>query len=212
MTTLALVDDHGLFRAAIRRMLEQDGEFQVVAEAADGRAAIEMSVDKRPDLILMDVGLPGLSGVEATRQILQARPDCRVLILSEYDRPNFVQAALKEGALGYVLKTATPEELMSALHAVMEGKCYLSPDIAHHVVGRFADPNGESSTLDSLTHREREVLQLIAEGLSSKEIASQLCISTRTVDAHRSSLMTKIGSHKAAGLVRFAIREGLVTP
>jgi DNA-binding NarL/FixJ family response regulator len=193
-------------------LLESEGEFEVVAEASDGREGIELALEKRPDVVLMDVGLPGLSGVEATRQIVQARPECKVLIVSEYDRPNFVQAALKEGALGYVLKTATPEELLAAVRAVLEGKCYLSPDIAHHVVGRFSDPNRESSALDSLTHREREVLQLIAEGLSSKEIASQLCISTRTVDAHRSSLMTKIGSHKAAGLVRFAIREGLVTP
>lgn len=213
MTTLALVDEHGLVRTAIRRLLEEEGDFEVVAEASEGREAIDRVLETRPQLVLLDVGLPGISGVEVTRQITQALPETRVLILSEHDRPTFIKAALKEGAAGYVLKTATTEELLTAIAAVLDGKCYLSPDIAHHVVGRLGDSSrGESSTLDSLTPREREVLQLVAEGMSSKEIASQLYISMRTVDAHRASLMNKIGSRKAAGLVRWAIREGLVTP
>lgn len=213
MTTLVLVDDHGLVRTAIRRLLEEEGDFEVVAEAADGRDAIDRVLETHPDLVLMDVGLPGISGVEATRQIKQALPKTRILILSEHDRPNFIKAALKEGASGYVLKTATTEELLTAVRVVLDGKCYLSPDIAHHVVSRLGEPTrGSGSTLDSLTHREREVLQLVAEGMSSKEIAHQLCISMRTVDAHRASLMNKIGSRKAAGLVRWAIREGLVAP
>jgi DNA-binding NarL/FixJ family response regulator len=212
MTTLALVDDHALVRTAIRRLLEEEG-FEVVAEAKDGREAVERVIETRPDLVLMDIGLPGVSGVEATRQITQALPETRTLVLSEHDSPNYIRSALKEGASGYVLKTASLEELLAAVRAVLDGKCYLSPDIAHHVVGRLAEPaRGGNSTLDSLTHREREVLQLVAEGLSSKEIASQLHISMRTVDAHRASLMNKIGSRKAAGLVRWAIREGLVAP
>ena len=212
MTTLALVDDHALVRTALRRLLEEEG-FEVVAEANDGREAIDVVLETRPDVVIMDIGLPGVSGVEATRQISQALPETRTLVLSEHDSPNYIRSALKEGAAGYVLKTATADELLAALRAVLEGKCYLSPDIAHHVVGRLSDGGrGGHSTLDSLTHREREVLQLVAEGLSSKEIANQLCISMRTVDAHRASLMNKIGSRKAAGLVRWAIREGLVAP
>jgi len=213
MPRLALVDDHGLFRTALRRLLEAEGHFEVVAEAADGQEAVRRVIETRPDLVLMDVGLPGISGVEATRQIRGALPECKVLILSGYDRPSFVQAALMEGASGYVLKTATSEELLVAVRAVLDGKCYLSPDVAQHVVDRFAGPTQVGSTaLGSLSRREREVLQLVAEGLSSKEIADRLCISNRTVDTHRASIMTKVGSRKTAGLVRFAIREGLVNP
>ncbi|HJO23214.1 MAG: response regulator transcription factor [Myxococcota bacterium] len=212
MPSLALVDDHGLFRTALRRLLETEAHLDVVAEASDGREAVARSIEIRPDLVLMDVELPGISGVEATRQIREALPDCKVLILSGYDRSDFVQAALTAGASGYVLKTATSEELLAAVRAVLDGKCYLSPDAARYVVDRFAKPaSAGTPTLGSLSNREREVLQLVAEGLSSKEIADRLRISNRTVDTHRASIMTKVGSRKTAGLVRFAIREGLVT-
>ena len=212
MATLALVDDHRLFRAAVRRLLAADGRFEIVAEAADGPGAVARVLETRPDLVLMDVHLPGSSGIEATRQIREALPACKVLILSGYDRPSLVQSALTEGASGYVMKTATAEELLIAVRAVLDGKCFLSPEIAQHVVERFAESGGPagSPTLASLSRREREVLQLVAEGLSSKEIADRLSISNRTVETHRAAIMAKVGSRKTAGLVRFAIREGLV--
>jgi len=166
MPSLALVDDHGLFRTALRRLLETEAHLDVVAEASDGREAVARSIEIRPDLVLMDVELPGISGVEATRQIREALPDCKVLILSGYDRSDFVQAALTAGASGYVLKTATSEELLAAVRAVLDGKCYLSPDAARYVVDRFAKPaSAGTPTLGSLSNREREVLQLVAEGL-----------------------------------------------
>lgn len=213
MTPLVLVDDHDLVRAAIRRLIEADGGIEVVGEASDGLRGVQVVLEQRPDLVLMDISLPKLSGIEATRQIKQALPGCKVLMLSQHDRPGYIQSALGAGASGYVLKTAAPRELKAALEAALQGECYLSPDVAQHVVGAFTRPRADDDMgLSALTGREREVLQLVSEGLSSKEIASQLRISVRTVDAHRSALMTKIGSRKVTGLVRFAIREGLIVP
>lgn len=212
-TTVVLVDDHRLVRDGFRRIIESSQEYEVVGEAADGRDAVKVVGELRPDLVVMDIWLPLLSGVEATRQIKQEFPDCKVLMLTQHETANFVEVALRGGASGYVLKTASPAEFLDALHAARSGKSALSPEIAQHVVDAFARPSGEPAlSYSRLTGREREVLQLIAEGHSNKEVAGQLGISTRTAEAHRANLMTKLSIHNTADLVRFAIREGLVAP
>ena len=211
-STVLLAEDHEVLRQGLRQLIEPEGEFEVVAEAADGRSAVELAQKHRPDVVVMDIWMPRLSGIDATRQILD-QSDAKVLILSQHDSWSYVEQALRAGASGYVIKTASASELLSGIRAVSEGKSYLSPDIAQRLVGAFSKPEEErGSPLQSLTHREREVLQLIAECLSSKEIAAQLGVSVRTVEAHRASLMDKLGIHKLSGLVRFAIREGLVAP
>lgn len=212
-TTVLLVDDHVLLRAGIRRILQSCDEFEIVAEAGDGREAVERTLELDPDVVMMDIWLPHLSGIEATRRIREVAPRSRVVIVSQHERSDFVEAALKAGAEGYVLKTSPADELLHALRSVRDGKCHLSPPIAQRLVDAFARPNVRPSLPYALlTSREREILQLIAEGLSSKEVASELGISTRTVEAHRNSLMQKLDIHKVAGLVRFAVREGLVAP
>ena len=211
--SVVLVDDHQLLRDGLRKLIESSDDFTVVAEAADGREAVEKALEFEPDIVLMDIWMPLLSGIEATAQIKQRLPRCRVLVMSQHESPKFIQAALREGASGYAVKTTGGAELLGALRAVLQGKGYLSPDVARHVVDSFAHPEAESaSPLQSLSHREREILQLIAEGLSSKEIAERLYVSTRTVESHRANVMSKLDIRKVAGLVRFAIREGLISP
>jgi len=211
-STVLLAEDHEVLRQGLRQLIEPEGEFEVVAEAADGRAAVELAHKHRPDVVVMDIWMPRLSGIDATRQILE-QSDAKVLILSQHDSWSYVEQALRAGASGYVVKTSSASELLSGIRAVSEGKSYLSPDIAQQLVGAFSKPEDErGSPLQALTNREREVLQLIAECLSSKEIAVQLGVSVRTVEAHRASLMEKLDIHKLSGLVRFAIREGLVAP
>jgi DNA-binding NarL/FixJ family response regulator len=213
VASVLLVDDHKLLRDGIRSVLEASGEFEVVAEGSDGREAIALAAEYQPEIILLDIWMPRLSGVDALPEIRRESPGSRIIMMSQHDTGSYVEMALRQGASGYIVKTSASTDLMAALRAAMDHKCYLSPDIAHTVVESFANPSGAPmSTFRSLTTREREVLQLIAEGLSSKEVATQLSISIRTVDSHRTALMAKIGIHKVTGLVRYAIREGLVAP
>lgn len=185
----------------------------MVAEGADGREAIDLAAKHQPDIVVLDIWMPNLSGIGAVSGIRRKSPGTRVVMMSQHDTGSYVQSALREGACGYVLKTAASDELLAALRAAMENKCFLSPEVAQTVVERFTQPAGDlESPLDGLTGREREVLQLIAEGLSSKEVATRLSISVRTVESHRSAVMGKLGVHKVAGLVRFAIREGMISP
>jgi DNA-binding NarL/FixJ family response regulator len=209
---VGLVDDHPIIRAGLHRILETAGDFEVVLEAADGRSAVEQVLRVKPEVVLMDVWLPGLSGIDATRRILQGLPACRIVILSEQERSESVEAALREGAVGYVLKGSTAEEILSAVRAARAGKCFLSPAIASHVVRAFAHPETRARGASRLSTREREVLQLVARGYSSKEAAVELGLSPRTAEAHRSSLMNKLGIHKVADLVRYAVREGVIAP
>ena len=209
-STIILVEDHEVLRDGIRSLIEATDDFEIVAEAADGATAVEIVERLRPDIVLMDIWLPRLSGIEATRKITQ-RGGTRVLILSQHDSWTYVEAALKAGAAGYLVKTSSGTQLLSALRAVRAGKSYLSPDIAGRVVDALVRPEQRSgSPAGALSGREREVLQLIGEGLSSKEIADSLGVSARTVEAHRANVMEKLDIHKVAGLVRFAIREGLI--
>ena len=213
MASVALVDDHRLLRDGLRAVIEASGEFEVVAEGADGREAIDLAAKHQPDIVVLDIWMPNLSGIGAVSGIRRKSPGTRVVMMSQHDTGSYVQSALREGACGYVLKTAASDELLAALRAAMENKCFLSPEVAQTVVESFTQPAGDlESPLDGLTGREREILQLIAEGLSSKEVATRLSISVRTVESHRSAVMGKLGVHKVAGLVRFAIREGVIAP
>jgi DNA-binding NarL/FixJ family response regulator len=208
-----LVDDHQLLRQALRRMLEARDGVEVVGEVGDGRSAVEAALRLRPDVVLMDIWMPRLSGIDATREILQHDPQARIVMLSMHDRRSFVEDALRAGAAGYVVKSAPAHELFDAIDAVCAGRSYLSPAVAHEAIEAIRSPRDATATaLLGLTPREREVLQRIAEGLGSKEIASTLRVSRRTVESHRARLMRKLGAHKVSALVRIAIREGLVSP
>jgi DNA-binding NarL/FixJ family response regulator len=212
VTRLLLADDHDMVREALRRVIDGRNDMTVVAEARDGREAVALTKEHRPDVAVMDLSMPGLSGEEATRQIVESCPETRVLALSMHDDWGRVRAALQGGALGYVVKSAGFHELVDAIHAIAAGHGYLSPAVAHHVVDAVGDREQQRNPLASLTEREREVLVLIAEGLSSKEIAFRLGHSPKTTEAHRASLMRKLGVHKTSALVRIAIRDGLVVP
>ena len=203
-TRILLVDDHLVVRDALRRLLERRDGLSVVAEAADGHEAVRAYEQFRPDLTVMDISLPRMSGVLATRAIREVDPEARVLILTMHDRACFVEDALQAGAVGYVVKTAPTHELLNAVEAALRSDVYLSPAIARHAVHGAATPEHK------LSLRERQVLQGIVEGLGSKEIAADLHLSARTVGTHRANIMRKLGLHKTSSLVRFAIREGLV--
>jgi DNA-binding NarL/FixJ family response regulator len=213
-TRLLLCDDHGIFREGLKTLLEKRPDFQVVAQAADGPAAVANAQEFAPDVVIMDISLPKLNGIEATRRILARRPEIKVIVLSMHSDSRFVREALKVGASGYLLKDSAFEELLSAVAAVLEGKTYLSPAVAHivveHSLGRV--PSADWSSFSVLTPREREVLQLFAEGRSTKQIALHLRLSPKTVETHRMQMMKKLHIHNIAGLTRFAIREGLVSP
>jgi DNA-binding NarL/FixJ family response regulator len=207
-----LADDHTLVRAGIRSLLESVDGVEVVAECGDGREALEMIGKHRPDVALLDIGMPGLNGLEVARRTAQESPRTKVIVLSMHGDASYVKQALRAGVAGYLLKGAAVAELPLALQAVMKGETYLTPKISKQVVEFLRDPGEEPGTLNGLTTRQREILQLIAEGRSTKEIAAILGVSVKTVETHRARLMERLDIHDVAGLVRFAIREGLVTP
>jgi DNA-binding NarL/FixJ family response regulator len=206
-----LADDHSLVRSGIRSLLEAGG-IEVVGEAGDGRAAVKLTLKLAPDVLFIDVAMAGLNGIEAVRQIRQTETATRILMLSMHADRQYIYESAAAGANGYVLKDAAFSDLVAAIEAVMAGRTYLSPGAAELAVEdyvRRAQGGVASSELEQLTAREREVLQLIAEGASSAEIGGLLHISARTVDTHRKNLMAKLGIHNIASLTRFAIRQGL---
>lgn len=208
---IILADDHALMRAGIRSLLGTMQGINVVAETGDGLEAVELVRVHRPDALLLDVTLPGLNGVEVAARVAQLGTDTRVLMVSMHAGPEYVARALAAGAAGYVVKDAAFDELAAALKAVFLGRRYLSKTIDAVVVERFlaATRAGEAS-LRMLTPRQRQVLQLIAEGLPTREMAARLNLSIKTVETHRAALMERLQIHDVAGLVRFAIRNGLV--
>ena len=208
-TTLLLADDHRLVREGLRRILEQRTDLCVLAEADNGEEAVQAALDHRPDLALIDLTMPRLSGVEAIRRIRRTTPT-RCIAVSMHELLGHVTQALEAGAAGYVVKSAAPSELLAAIDAVRAGRSYLSPSVAHWAVDAIAHPGRATSPLRGLTGREREVLQLVAEGLTSKEIAATLGVSIKTVETHRANLMTKLEIRKASSLVRVAMQEGLI--
>ena len=208
-----LAEDHWLVRASLKSLLEDFPGISVVAEAEDGRRAVELVGEMRPELVLMDISMPGLNGLEATRRITKEFDFARVIVLSMHASEQHVVQALKAGASGYLLKGSSPSELELAISAVARGELFLSPAISKHVIDMFLNRNGSAASdpLEQLTPRQREILQLIAEGRSSKEIAAVLDTSVKTIESHRASLMARLDIHDVAGLVRYAIRHGLVS-
>jgi DNA-binding NarL/FixJ family response regulator len=210
---IVLVDDHNLVRAGIRSLLEIRDGVRIVAEADNGRDAAAMVKEHAPDLVVMDISMHELNGIDATAQILAQAPGTRVLILSMHSAEEFVRRALKAGASGYLVKDSAPQELGLAIEAMARGEIYLSSRVSRHLVKAFAAEPGEraESSLDSLTPRQREVLQLIAEGRSTREIAAALDLSVKTVETHRAALMARLGIFDIAGLVRYAARNNLIS-
>jgi len=209
---IVLADDHQLVRAGIRSLLQRLHDVQVVAEASDGAEALHMVATERPDIVLMDIGMARLNGLEATEQIAQAFPDVRVIILSMHDNQEYVLQALRAGAAGYLLKDAATGELELALRSVMRGESWLSPAVSRQVVEGYVQRAGAEAPPDVLTARQREVLRLVAGGKSTKEIAFFLNLSVKTVETHRAQIMERLGIRDVPGLVRYALRTGLVPP
>jgi DNA-binding NarL/FixJ family response regulator len=210
---ILLADDHTLVRAGIRSLLENIEGVEVIAEASDGREALRLVKTHRPDLVLMDIAMPGLNGLEAAARIAKKFPHVRVIILSMYVNEEYILQALRAGAMGYIVKGSDTAELEIAIKAVTRGEMYLSPMVSKHVVTNYIRRvSGETTSVELLTPRQREILQLIAEGYSTKKIAGTLKISAKTVETHRMQLMERLDIHDIAGLVRYAIRVGLVKP
>lgn len=207
-----VADDHALIVEAMRLMLERIDGLKVVAAAYNGRDALAMAREHRPDLVIMDISMQELNGIDAAAQLRDELPGTQVLILSSHTGPQYVHRALQAGVAGYLVKESMPAELASAVSAVMAGKKYLSPAICAHVMTGFARgaEAAQENPLSSLTSRQREILQMIAEGKSTKEIAFALGVSIKTVETHRAALMDRLGIRDVAGLVLFAVRYGLV--
>jgi DNA-binding NarL/FixJ family response regulator len=207
-----LADDHVLVRTGIRLLLQKTEGVEVVGEADDGRRAVALALQLRPQIVLMDISMPNLNGLEAAAQIRRECPDVRVIILSMSADETHVLQALRAGASGYLLKDASPEELTLALQSVMRGDTWLTPRVSRQVVEGYVGRLSEGeTTLDVLTPRQREILQLIAEGQGTKEIAFKLGLSVKTVETHRAQIMDRLNIRDVPGLVRFAVRSGLVS-
>jgi DNA-binding NarL/FixJ family response regulator len=210
-----LVEDHALVRQGVRALLDEEPDINVVGEAGQAREALKLVEELRPDIVLMDLSLPGMDGVELTRRIRKRFPSTRVLVLSMHDSEEYVSRALRGGAAGYILKQSTSTELVLALRAVAAGSTFLSPGVSQILISdyvrRAASRERDEAALGVLTPREREVLQLIARGLNNRQIAERLYISIKTVETHRGNMMRKLDVHDRASLVRFAIDAGLIT-
>jgi DNA-binding NarL/FixJ family response regulator len=209
---IVLADDHALVRAGLRALIERLDDVKVVAEAEDGRQALELIQQHAPDLVLLDISMANLGGLEALPRIVKDFPSVKVVILSGHSNEEYVLRALKCGAAGYMLKDAAAEELGLAIKAVAQGAIYLSPSVSRTVVENYLERSaGRETVAEQLTERQREVLQLIAEGRNTKAIAGVLGISVKTAEAHRLQMMDRLDIHDVAGLVRYAIRIGLAS-
>jgi len=208
-----LADDHKIVRDGLRTLLGKNAEVKVVGEAEDGRTTVQLAKKLSPDIVIMDVAMPDLNGIEATRQVVAEHPGIKVIAVSMHSDKRFVAEMLKAGASAYLSKDYAFDELEKVIRTVMANKVYLSPDISGVVVDSYVreTPKPESTAFSLLSDREREVLQLVAEGKTAKEIAEHLHVSIKTVETHRTNIMTKLGIHRVAELTKYAIREGLTT-
>jgi two-component system, NarL family, response regulator NreC len=204
---ILLADDHTIVRQGLRAILEREG-YEVVGEAADGREAITYAEKFRPDVAVLDISMPLLNGIDAAREVVKISPRTKTILLTMYTEDHYVLESLRAGVTGYVLKMRAALALVQAIQAVMKGEIYLSPGISRAVVQAFLSKTDIPE--DPLTTREREVLQLVAEGKTTKEIAAQLGISAKTADSHRTNIMEKLDIHDTAGLVRYAIKRGII--
>lgn len=209
-----LCDDHAILRSGLSRLLGEQEDIEVVGEAENGREAVQKVQELYPDIVLMDIGMPVMNGMEATKQIKKRNPDVKVLVLTMHDNEEYLFQVLQAGASGYVLKKAADSDLINAIHVVARGDCFLYPSAAKMVVEDYLDKlkTGQepTSSFDSLTDREREILKLVAEGYTNREIAESLFISVKTVETHKSNIMEKLNLHKRAELVRYAIKKGIL--
>lgn len=212
MISVLVADDHGIVREGLVRLLEAEPGIKVCGQASDGREVLEQIARGRPDVVILDITMPNLGGLETLERLRVVHPGVKVILLSVHGDPPFVQSAVSLGADGYLLKNGPAAEVLEAVRAVVGGGSYFSPAIAKEIVEQLRSPQRSGDPFLVLSAREREVLLLIAEGLSAREIATQLEISTKTVEAHRTSLMRKLGVRKATELVRYALRHGLVAP
>jgi DNA-binding NarL/FixJ family response regulator len=210
---ILIVDDHALLRAGLRALLAEEPDIEVAGEAENGQDAILAVGRLAPHLVLMDLSMPAMNGIDATAEIKRRYPAVRVLVMTLHKTEDYVHASLKAGADGYILKDATQEEMRVAIHSVLRGKAYLSTDVSAKVVSGYlggTDASGGANAYESLTPRQREVLKLVAEGKSNRFIAEFLHLSVKTVEKHRSNLMARLGLHNASGLTAYAIEKGLV--
>jgi DNA-binding NarL/FixJ family response regulator len=210
---IILAEDHTILREGLRALLSADPTFEIVGEAADGREAVRCVEKLGPDLVMMDLSMPRMTGMDAIREIKKRYRDTKIVALTVHKTEEYLRTTLQAGADGYVLKDATHEELMLAIQNVLKGKTYLSPGVSEKVIEGYLEGKESqipSSTLSLLSPREREILKLIAEGYKNKEIAADLCISLKTVEKHRANLMKKLDLHNAAALTAYAIEQGLV--
>ncbi len=206
-----IADDHVVMREGISFLLEAEPDIQVVGQASDGQEAWEKARQLKPDIVLMDITMPGISGLEATRQLRAALPETQVLVLTMHEGDEFFFRMLQAGASGYVLKGASSDELLNAIRAVYRGGVYLYPTMAKKLLTDYMSrPSTEQSSYDDLTRREREILTLIAQGLTNREIAAKLVISVNTVGTHRQNIMEKLDLHNKSELIKYAIRKGLI--
>ena len=211
---ILLADDHTLMRQGLRKILEERSDWEVVAEAGDGREAVRLALEHKPDVAVMDIAMPLLNGIEATRQITRRAPEVRVLILSMYSDEAYILQVLQAGAKGYLLKDSADADLIRAVNAVGKGKSFFSPAVAKVMLDdyvRHLAERGITDRYDSLSEREREIFQLIAEGHSNKEMAELLSLSVSTVETHRAHIMEKLDVHSTAEIVLYAVRKGVIS-
>jgi DNA-binding NarL/FixJ family response regulator len=211
---ILLADDHTVMRAGLRLLLERHESFEVVGEAADGRQAVEIAAEQKPDVVVMDVAMPHLNGVEAARQILSRNPDTAIVMLSMHSDESYVLRSLKAGARAYLLKDSAEADLIAAIQAIIEGKSFFSPGVRALLKEDYIyrlQKFGADDTYELLTPREREVLQLVAEGKSNKEVASLLVLSLYTVETHRTHILQKLNLHSVPELILYAVRKGIIS-
>lgn len=211
--SILIVDDHDILRGGIRAILEKESDFTVIGEASNGQEAVDKAESKKPDLILMDISMPKLNGLQATLRIKKILPGTKIIILSRHCSQEYVYKSLKSGASGYLIKKSAYSELIPAIRTVYQNRRYLSPDVSELLIDDFLGthtPVDDLNIFEALTDREQEVLQLIAEGLSNKEIAGQLHVSLNTVSTHRTHIMSKLDIHSTASLIKYAIECGLI--
>jgi len=214
MTTIVLADDHPIIRRGLRTMLETEPDLTVVGEAQDGQAALQAVEKHKPDVLIVDISMPGLNGIDVAYRVHKDYPQIKVIVLSMHSNESYVLKALRSGISGYVLKASSTDDLVTAVRKVMAGEMYFSAAISQRAIDLYVE-KARSSNLepyDTLTSREREVLQLSAEGLTNNEIATRLCLSSRTIEMHRANLMSKLNLRNQTDLIRFAIQQGILSP